>query len=166
MGLALRNPNDRLNRLGYNAWFRAQRDGWSLETEFTGRRVDYTRKADGTKETAPDQADYGVEATLHYRFPDSNWGVGAKAGIVWLDKDYRTVAVGASSVRIPDSIKELGLVVNYFFWDHNNKVTADVSWVKGNSGVSSSAAGYLVGASKGVIVEDGLLFRLQWQLSF
>ena len=40
--------------------------------------------------TAPDQTDSGAEATLHYRFADSNWGVGAKAGIIWLDSDYRT----------------------------------------------------------------------------
>ena len=165
-GLALRNPNDRLNRSGYGAWFRAQWNGWSLEAEFDERSIDYTRKADGSKETAPDQNDYGVEATLHYRFAESNWGVGAKAGIIWLDKHYRTVTIGTDSVRLADTISEFGFVVNYFFWDNNNKLTADLTWVEDNSGVSTTSAGYMVGASRGVVVEDGLMFRIQWQLNF
>ena len=57
-------------------------------------------------------------------------------------------------------------MVNYFLYDHNNKLSADINWVQDNSGVSSSSAGYLQGASKGVLVEDGIFLRIQWQISF
>jgi hypothetical protein len=74
--------------------------------------------------------------------------------------------VGASSVGIEDTITEFGLVVNYFFYDHGNKLSADVTLVQDNSAVSSSSAGYLFSPSKGVVVEDGVMLRIQWQLNF
>ena len=87
--------------------------------------------------------------------------------MIWLDHDYRTITVGTNPPRsIHDTISELGVVVNYFFWDHSNKISADVTWVKDNSAVTSSSAGYLFNPAKGVVVEDGIMFRLQWQLDF
>jgi hypothetical protein len=92
--------------------------------------------------------------------------VGARYGIVWLDDDYLSTSVNGTAVDFEDTIQEVGVVVNYFFFDHNNKVSADVNYVMDNSGVTSSSAGYLVSPANGVVIEDGLMFRLQWQLSF
>jgi len=64
------------------------------------------------------------------------------------------------------AITEFGVVANYFFHDHGNKVTADLTWVQDNSAVNSTSSGYLVNPSKGVVVEDGIMLRLQWQISF
>ena len=69
------------------------------------RDVDYTAPA------APptSRPTTGAELTVHYRFAESNWGVGAKAGIIWLDDDYDTITVGtepagrASRTRSPSS---------------------------------------------------------------
>jgi len=58
------------------------------------------------------------------------------------------------------------MVVNYFFWDHNHKLSADATYVSENSAVSSSSAGYLFNPARGVVVEDGWMFRVQWQLQF
>ena len=69
-------------------------------------------------------------------------------------------------MHIKDAIKEVAFVVNYFFWDHNNKISWDVTWVKDNSGVNTSSAGYMFGASRGVIIEDGIMMRIQWQINF
>ena len=125
------------------------------------RNIDYTRGS-----TAQDQQDMGAELMLHYRFAETNWGVGARAGIIWLDNNYSTLTVGTTAVNIQDTITEVAGVVNYFFWDHSNKISADVTWVKDNSGVNTSSAGYMFGASRGVIIEDGILFRVQWQVQF
>ena len=54
--------------------------------------------------------------------------------------------------------------MNYFFWDHNHKISADATWVSDNSAVNSSSPGYLASPAAGVVVEDGLLLRIQWQL--
>jgi hypothetical protein len=159
-GLALRSSG-RLERWGAGAWFRARYNGWTLIAEAGMRHVDYTAGS-----TAPNQVDYGAELTVHYRFADSNWGIGAKGGVIWLDDDYDTLTAGSSTVSIEDTITEAGVVLNYFFHDHSNKISADVTWVQDNSGVNSSSAGYMFGASRGVLVEDGLYFRLQWQLNF
>jgi hypothetical protein len=160
VGMALRSSG-RLDRLGYGAWFRARYQGFSLEAEYDARQVDYQGSA------APTQLDSGVEATLHYRFAESNWGLAARYGIIWLDDDYSSVTVGNSPpVAFNDTITEFGFAVNYFFWDHSNKITADVMWVNDNSAVSSSAAGYLVDPKKGVVIEDGVMLRIQWQLQF
>ena len=70
------------------------------------------------------------------------------------------------SVTVNDTITEFGVVVNYFFYDHSNKVSADVTWVQDNSAVRSSSAGYLVDPTKGVVVEDGVNLRIQWQINF
>ena len=158
--LALRSVGP-LQRYGLGAWARARWNGWTAIAEYDMRSIDYTRSS-----TAPDQSDSGAELTVHYRFAESNWGLGAKAGIIWLDDDYRSLTVGNSVVPIADSISEYGFVVNYFFWDNNNKITADVTWVNDNSAVSSSAAGYLVDPTKGVVIEDGILLRIQWQIQF
>ena len=168
-GLRL-DSTGRATRSGYGAWFRARKSGWNLLVEYASRSVDFTAGS-----TAPTQTDSGVEGTIHYRFAESNWGIGAKFGVIWLDKDYSSVTVGptgpvppANRTTIPlnDTITEYGFVVNYFFWDNNNKVTMDVTWVKDNSAVSSSSAGYLVDPTKGVVVEDGVMLRLQWQFQF
>jgi hypothetical protein len=160
VGLALRSSG-RFDRSGYGAWFRARLEGWSLEAEYMVRSIDYQGSA------APTQTDAGLQVTLHHRFAESNWGLGAKAGIIWLDDDYSFVAVGQNPpVAIEDTITEFGFVVNYFFWDHANKLTGDVTWVQDNSAVSASSSGYLVDPKKGVVIEDGIMFRLQWQLQF
>jgi hypothetical protein len=172
-GFALRNANDRLDRFGYNAWFRAQWNGWSLQAEFTGRSIDYTRKADGTKETAKDQDDYGAELSINYRFADSNWGIGARAGILWVDDDYQTLTWKSGtapnqvnqSQKLNDTIVEIAFGVNYYFWDHFDKLSLDATWIQDNSAVSSSSAGYMVGLNRGVVIEDGLMLRLQWQIT-
>jgi hypothetical protein len=154
-----------LTRWGLNAWARAAWNGFTFLLEGYRRTIDYT--AEGS--TAEEQTDYGAHFLAHYRFADSNWGVGLKAGAIWLDDDYdvRTVGSGAAAVDVPleDMIWEVGAVVNYFFWDHSHKLSADVTWVNDNSGVSSSSAGYLVNPGAGVVIEDGLLLRVQWQLS-
>jgi hypothetical protein len=126
------------------------------------RNIDYTGGS-----TSPTQTDYGAQALVHYRFADSNWGVGARAGAIFLDEDYPTRSVGTppTVVDLEDTIYELGLVVNYFFWDHNHKLSADVNRVIENSGVSSSSAGYRVDPATGIAIEDGWYFRVQWQLS-
>jgi hypothetical protein len=164
-GLALRStgPND---RWGAGLWFRARWQGFSAVLEAGMREVEYT----AATSTAEKQTDYGAQAMVHYRFAESNWGVGAKAGAIWLDDDYGSITVGtgpaATTVDIDDLITEFGFVVNYFFWDHGNKISADVTWVQDNSGVNSTGPGYMWGASRGVIVEDGVMLRLQWQLNF
>ena len=157
-GLALRSTGP-LERTGLAAWFRARYQGWTLVAEAGMRRVEYSSGA-------PDQQDSGAEVTIHHRFAESNFGLGVRAGMIWLDDAYDSLTVGNSTVAIEDTISELGFVVNYFFWDHGNKLSADVSWVQDNSAVRSSSAGYLFDPSKGVVVEDGLLIRVQWQLNF
>lgn len=143
-----------LERWGANAWFRAQWQGFSLQTEYYRRSLDFT---DGS--TAPDQVDQGAYVQLHHRFASSNWGVGAKYATIWADDDYYRGV-------LKDRVSEYGMVVNYFFWDHSNKVSLDVSRVVGNGGVSATGPGYLVSATKGVVVEDGWMLRLQWQINF
>jgi hypothetical protein len=50
---------------------------------------------------------------------------------------------------------------------HGNKVSADVTWVKDNSAVNSTAAGYMSNSLvRGVLVEDGVMLRVQWQIQF
>lgn len=167
-GLRL-DSSGRAERTGYGAWFRARYEGWNLLVEYDARDVSY--KTAGVA----GQTDYGIEGTLHYRFAESNWGVGVRYGMIKLDPDYTSVTVGpvgptppANRTTIPykDTITEYGFVVNYFFWDNSNKITADLMWVKDNSAVSSSASGYLVDPTKGVVIEDGMMFRVQWQLQF
>jgi hypothetical protein len=157
-GLALRSSGP-LDRTGFGAWFRARWQGWNLVAEAGMRKVEY---ASG----APDQSDSGAEVTLHHRFADSNFGLGVRAGMIWLDDAYDTLTIGNSIVPIEDTISEVGFVVNYFFWDHGNKLSADVSWIQDNSAVRSSSAGYLFDPSKGVVIEDGVMLRVQWQLNF
>jgi len=163
-GLVLRSTG-RATRTGLNAWIRSEWQGWSFVAEGYGRSVDYTAGS-----TAPTQTDIGAAAVLHYRFADSNWGVGVRASAIWLDDDYRSVTVGpagnTTTLSYGDTISELGAVVTYFFWDHNNKIMLDVNHVWDNSGVSSTSVGYLVNPGKGVIVEDGLMIRVQWQIAF
>ena len=162
-GLALRSTG-KAKRSGFGAWLRARWEGWNFVAEYDSRTVDYTNGS-----TAPDQTDSGLAVLVHHRFGESNWGIGAKYGIIWLDKDYTSVTVGAAPgfvVPFRDTITEYGFVVNYFFWDNSNKLTADLTWVKDNSGVSASSSGYLVDPAKGVVIEDGLMFRIQWQLQF
>jgi hypothetical protein len=89
-----------------------------------------------------------------------------RAGMIWLDDAYDTLTIGNNLVAIEDTITEVGFVVNYFFWDHGNKLSADVSWIQDNSAVRSSSAGYLFDPSKGVVIEDGVMLRIQWQLNF
>jgi hypothetical protein len=149
-----------LDRTGICAWVRAHWNGWSFLVEGAGRHVDYTGDSD-----AEDQTDYGLQAVVHYRFADSNWGVGVRGTVIRLDDDYDTVTVGSDTVDLEDTIWDLGVVVNYFFWDHVHKVSADLTYISENSAVSSTAPGYLVDATRGVVVEDGWMFRLQWQLS-
>jgi hypothetical protein len=161
-GLALR-ASGRLERWGAGAWVRARWQGWSFVAEYGMRDVEY-------ENGSPEQLDHGGHALLHHRFADSNWGVGVKGAVIFLDDDYDTLAVGPGGdpelVGIEDTIWEAGVVVNYFFWDHNHKLSADVIWVSENSAVSSSSAGYLFNPARGVVVEDGLMFRVQWQLGF
>ena len=160
--LALRSTGP-VDRWGAGAWFRARWEGWTAILEGEIRNVEYT----GATSTAPEQQDYGAELTVHYRFAESNWGIGAKAGIIWLDSDYDTITVGTNPpTSINDTITEVGVVLNYFFYDHSNKITWDVTWVQDNSGVNSSAPGYMFGVARGVIIEDGILMRLQWQINF
>jgi hypothetical protein len=162
-GLAVRGSG-RADRYGLNAWFRAQYNGWSFLAEAYLRNLDYTAGS-----TSEEQEDKGAHVLVHHRFADSNWGVGVRAGMVWKDDDYDTVSTGPQGnvtvVDLEDTITEVGVVVNYFFWDHNHKLSLDVNWVHDNSGVTSSSAGYLADRTKGVIVEDGFMLRIQWQLS-
>ena len=160
-GLRLGSPTSRADRTGYGAWFRARKQGWNLLIEYASREVDYQGGS-----TAPTQTDSGIAATIHHRFAESNWGIGAKYATIWLDDDYSSVTVGAVAVPLEDTITEYGFVVNYFFWDNNNKVSADVTWVNDNSAVSASSAGYLVDPKKGVVIEDGVMLRIQWQIQF
>ena len=148
-GMAVRSTGP-LDRYGVGAWFRARWHGWSALIEGGMRTVDFTRGS-----TAPTQTDYGAEVMVHHRFASSPWGVGARAGMIWLDDDYLTLPVGAGSVALEDTISEFGVVVNYFFNDHGNKVSADVTWLQDNSAVRSSSAGYLWDPTKGIAVEDG-----------
>jgi Phosphate-selective porin O and P len=163
-GLRL-GSSGRIDRWGLNAWARAAWNGWTFLLEGYQRSIDYTSEGS----TAEEQVDQGAHFLAHHRFANSNWGVGVRGGMIWLDDDYdvRTVGAGAAAVDVSleDTIWEVGLVVNYFFWDHNHKLSADVNWVHENSGVSSSSAGYLVNPAGGVVIEDGLMFRVQWQLS-
>ena len=159
-GMAVRSTGP-LDRYGVGAWFRARWHGFTAVLEGGMRNVDFTRGS-----TAADQTDYGAELTIHHRFYESRWGVGAKAGIIWLDDNYLTLPVGAGAVPLNDTITEYGVVVNYFFHDHGNKISADVTMVNDNSAVRSSSAGYLWDPSKGVAVEDGVMVRLQWQINF
>ena len=159
-GMAVRSTGP-LDRYGVGAWFRARWHGWSALLEGGMRTVDFTRGS-----TAPTQTDYGVELMVHHRFESSPWGVGVRGGMIWLDDDYLTLPVGAGSVALEDTISEVGVVVNYFFHDHGNKVSADVTWLQDNSAVRSSSAGYLWDPTKGVAVEDGIMLRLQWQINF
>lgn len=76
---------------------------------------------------APDQSDSGAEVTLHHRFADSNFGLGVRAGMIWLDDAYDTLTIGNNLVAIEDTITEVGFVVNYFFWDHGDELSADVA---------------------------------------
>ena len=167
VGLALRGGSGPNDRYAFGAYARARWEGWTAMVEWAERTINYTAGS-----TSPDQTDSGAHAYVHYRFADSNWGLGARASMIWLDKDYRTAAVGGGApvpapVAIDDTIEEYGFVVNYFFWDHQNKISADVNWVKHNSGVNSTSAGYMSNsAAKGVIVEDGIMVRVQWQLQF
>ena len=156
--LALRSTG-RAERSGLNAWFRAQYQGFSFLLEGFQRSIEYSSGA-------PDQVDQGVHALVHYRFADSNWGLGVRGGMVFLDDNYAAIPVGAGAVAIEDTISEVGVVVNYFFWNHNNKLSLDVNWVQDNSGVNTSSAGYMWGVNKGVVVEDGVMVRLQWQVAF
>jgi hypothetical protein len=172
-GLAMRNDKDRAERTGLDAWFRAQWNGWSLLVEALYREIDYTAEPGAAPQvhwmpTAhKTQTDYGVHALVHYRFPDTNWGVGVRGSMIWLDEDYDAIKVGNKTIDLEDTITELGLVVNYFFWDHNNKLSWDINWIQDNSGVNSSSAGYMWGVTnRGVVVEDGVMLRLQWQINF
>ncbi len=162
-GLAIRGPSSaKADRLGLNAWFRAAYNGWTFVLEGHQRQIDFTGGS-----TAATETDMGAHALVHYRFAESNWGVGVRAAMVWLDDDYLTVTVNNQTNPIADTITEFGAVVNYFFWDHNNKVSLDVNFIQDNSGVTSSSSGYLANnPGKGVIVEDGIMVRLQWQLNF
>ena len=159
-GLRL-NSSGRIDRWGANVWVRAAWNGWTFLAEGYQRSIDYT--SDGS--TAEEQVDQGAHVLVHHRFADSNWGVGVRGGMIWLDDDYPTRTVGEVAVDLEDTIWEVGLVVNYFFYDHNHKLSADVNWISENSGVTSSSAGYLVNPANGVVIEDGLMFRVQWQLS-
>lgn len=160
-GLALRSSG-RIDRTGINAWIRARHDGWTFLAEYARRIVDY-------KSGAPEQVDEGAHFLVHHRFADSNWGVGARVAAIFLDDDYTTLSIGPTggpftAVAIEDTIWEAAVVLNYFFWDHSHKVSLDVSWIQDNSAVSSSSAGYLANPSRGVVVEDGIMIRVQWQL--
>jgi hypothetical protein len=161
-GMALRSSGP-LERRGFCGWLRARYQGFTLIAEAGMRDVEYVSGAE-------DQTDYGAEVTVHYRMANANWGFGARAGMIWLDDDYDTLTVGAGPlatvVDIEDTITEYGFVVNYFFHDHSNKLSADVMWVEDNSAVRSSSAGYLWNPAAGVVVEDGVMLRLQWQINF
>lgn len=162
-GLALRGSSSaRADRYGLDVWFRAQYNGWSLLAEGMLRNVDWTGGS-----TTQTQEDYGVALMIHHRFAESNWGIGARAAMIWIDDDFRSLTVGNNPpVAFEDTITEFGVVVNYFFYDHNHKIQADVNFVQDNSGVNSSSAGYMNGNSRGVIIEDGVMLRIQWQLNF
>ena len=48
----------------------------------------------------------------------------------------------------------------------NSSDCSSVRTVAGScSGVSSSSAGYMWGLSRGVVIEDGLMLRAQWQIN-
>ena len=80
-----------------------------------------------------------------------------KYAVVNADSDYYNGVLN-------DTMSEFGVALNYFFWDHSHKITADVSFVSDNGGVTNKNAGYLVSAAKGVVVEDGVMLRIQWQI--
>jgi phosphate-selective porin len=141
-----------LVRWGANAWVRARWNGFSFQSEVYRRHVDFGE--DGV----PDQVDDGAYAQLHYRFAESHWGVGAKYAVIWADEDH-------FGGVLEDTFWEAGAVLNRFFWDHSHKLSLDATYVEGNSGVSSSGPGHLVNAARGVVVEEGWLLRLQWQLN-
>lgn len=141
-----------LARTGWSVWMRGQWQGWSWQTEFLSRHIDFTAGS-----TALDQDDTAFYAQLHYRFPYSNWGVGVKYAVVNADSDYY-------SGVWKDSMSEFGVALNYFFWDHSHKITADVTVVTDNGGVTNKNSGYLVSAAKGVALEDGVMVRVQWQI--
>jgi hypothetical protein len=142
-----------LTRWGLSAWARARWQGFSLQAEVYRRSLDWHDAPD------PDQVDVGAYVQAHHRFATSNWGLGVRYAFVSADDDHFT---GARE----DVFHEIGAVLNYFFWDHAHKVSLDVNRVIGNSGVSSSGPGYLVSPARGVVVEDGWMLRLQWQLNF
>lgn len=168
-GLALRSSG-RGDRYGLDGWIRGQWNGLSWTAEFLLRNIDYTVTSAGAPSTAKTQEDSGINMTVHYRFAESNWGIGVRYGMIFLDSDYKTLTSGpvgnTTTITYEDQITEYGIVVNYFLYDHNNKISADVNWVQDNSGVNSSSAGYMFGASRGVLVEDGIFVRVQWQLNF
>jgi hypothetical protein len=169
-GLRLGDSNDRAERYGLDFWVRGQWNGLSWLGEFMLRNIQYTRDNGGGPSTKPEQEDMGASLTVHYRFADSNWGIGARAAMIWLDDDYLSLTSGpqgnTTTIALEDTITEFGVAVNYFFYDHNSKLTADVNFVQDNSGVNSSSAGYMQGAARGVLVEDGIFLRIQWQLNF
>jgi hypothetical protein len=141
-----------LERRGWNAWVRGQWSGWSWQAEYMTRTIDFTAGS-----TEPNQEDSAWYVQLHHRFACSNWGVAAKYALVQGDDAW------FAGVRTAE-MSEFGFAVNYFFWDHSHKVTADVSFVSDNAGVTNKNSGYVVGSSRGVVVEDGVMLRLQWQL--
>jgi hypothetical protein len=143
-----------LDRKGVGFWLRTQWQGWSLQAEYFRRSIDFTGGS-----AAPDQDDSGAYVQVHHRFAESNWGVGAKYAVVWGDDD-------GFAGPLEDTMWEAGVAVSHFFWEHAHKVTLDVTRVSGNSGVTSSSPGYLVNASRGVVVEDGWMLRVQWQVNF
>ena len=106
-GLAVRGSSARgADRMGLNAWFRAQYNGWSSMVEWYQRDIDYTRH----QRRSLTQTDSGAHAYVHYRFADSNWGVGVRAGMVWLDDDYlHGHARTPTTIDIEDTITEFGV---------------------------------------------------------
>ena len=111
-GLAVRSSG-RTERTGYDAWFRAQWNGLSLSVEWMQREIDFTLGTNGLPTTAKTQTDSGASATLHYRFADSNWGVGVRYGVIWLDDDYSTLTSGpqgnTTTITYADKITEYGV---------------------------------------------------------
>jgi hypothetical protein len=160
-GLRLAGGSGRIDRTGLEAYVRGAWNGFTFLADAYWRNIEYT-DAD-----SPEQTDTGIHLLAHYRFPDTNWGFGVRAGAIFLDDDYDTRTVGDLDEVVPleDTIYEVGAVVNYFFWNHNHKVSLDVNRVIDNSAVSSSSAGYRVDPATGIVVEDGWYFRFQWQLS-
>ena len=80
-----------------------------------GLRVAHAQRRLHRRLDCAHSAGLGAELTVHYWFADSNWGVGAKAGVLWLDSDYKTPEGGQLDRPIADTISEYGLVANYFF---------------------------------------------------
>ena len=56
---------------------RARWEGFSFLAEYAMREVDGASGTPGIE----NQNDSGFEATFHYRFPTTNWGVGVKYGL-------------------------------------------------------------------------------------